>query len=72
MLVGALLFVAGFSFVFVTAGALFGTLGAAITDHQRQLQVVLGAITIVLGIVFLGAVLAGDIEPVIETLLAET
>jgi cytochrome c-type biogenesis protein len=56
MLVGALLFVAGFSFVFVTAGALFGTLGAAITDHQRELQVVLGAITIVLGIVFLGAI----------------
>jgi cytochrome c-type biogenesis protein len=54
MLIGAALFVAGFSFVFVTAGALFGTLGASIAEHQRQLQVVLGAATIVVGFAFLG------------------
>lgn len=54
MLAGAALFVAGFSFVFVTAGTLFGTLGSTLTEHQRQLQIVLGVVTIVLGIAFLG------------------
>lgn len=56
MMIGALLFIAGFSFVFVTAGALFGTLGSTITEYQRQLQVVLGSLTIVVGIAFLGAI----------------
>lgn len=56
MLIGALLFIAGFSFVFVTAGALFGTLGSTITQYQRQLQVVLGSLTIIVGIVFLGRI----------------
>ncbi|MCU1690348.1 MAG: Cytochrome c biosis protein, partial [Jatrophihabitantaceae bacterium] len=56
MLIGALLFIAGFSFVFVTAGALFGTLGSTITEYQRQLQIVLGSITIVVGIAFLGRI----------------
>lgn len=56
MLGGALLFIAGFSFVFITAGALFGTLGSTITEHQRQLQIVLGSLTVVVGIVFLGRI----------------
>ena len=55
MIAGAALFVAGFSAVFVTAGALFGTLGSTLAEHQRQLQVVLGGATIVVGLVFLGA-----------------
>lgn len=54
MLAGAALFVAGFSFVFVTAGTLFGTLGATLAEHQRHLQIVLGIATIVLGLAFLG------------------
>lgn len=56
MLAGAALFVAGFSFVFVTAGTLFGTLGATLTEHQRQLQIVLGIVTIAVGVAFLGFV----------------
>jgi cytochrome c-type biogenesis protein len=54
MLAGAALFVAGFSFVFVTAGALFGTLGSTLAEHQRQLEIVLGGATVVLGLAFLG------------------
>ena len=56
MLAGAALFVLGFTFVFVTAGALFGTLGSRIAEHQRQLQVVLGVVTIIVGIAFLGRI----------------
>jgi cytochrome c-type biogenesis protein len=56
MLGGAALFVLGFSSVFITAGALFGTLGSTIAVHQRQLQVVLGAVTIVVGLAFLGRI----------------
>ena len=56
MVLGAGLFVSGFSFVFITAGALFGTLGATIAEHQRQLQVVLGVVTVVVGLAFLGRI----------------
>lgn len=51
---GSLLFVAGFSAVFVTGGALFGGLGSLLTAHQETVDLVLGALTIGLGLVFLG------------------
>jgi cytochrome c-type biogenesis protein len=54
MVGGALLFVLGFTVVFVTTGALFGTLGSSITAHQRLLEIILGAVTIVMGLAFLG------------------
>ncbi len=54
MVAGALLFVAGFTVIFVAQGALFGTFGSTLKLHQRQIEQVLGAVTIVLGIVFLG------------------
>lgn len=54
MLGGAVLFVLGFTAVFVTAGAAFGGLGGAVQQHLALLQRVLGVITIVLGLGFLG------------------
>ncbi|MCU0301436.1 MAG: cytochrome c biogenesis protein CcdA [Candidatus Nanopelagicales bacterium] len=53
---GTLLFIAGFSAVFVSYGALFGGLGATLLEHQDVLTRVLGAIVIVLGLGFLGLV----------------
>ncbi|WP_235561853.1 cytochrome c biogenesis CcdA family protein [Marmoricola sp. Leaf446] len=56
MLTGSLLFVLGFSFVFVSFGALFGGLGDFLFAYQRPITVVLGGVTILLGLVFLGVV----------------
>lgn len=52
---GAVLFVSGFSVVFIASGALFGQLGSTIQRHLDLLERVFGAVTIVLGLVFLGA-----------------
>lgn len=54
MLAGALLFVLGFSFVFVSYGALFGAVGDWLFTNQRTLTIVLGVLNIVLGVAFLG------------------
>ena len=56
LVVGALLFVAGFTAVFVSAGVLLGSLGGFLVEHERILQQVLGGLTIVLGLAFMGAV----------------
>jgi len=56
MLAGSLLFVLGFSFVFISYGALFGAVGDWLWEYQDQITVVLGAFTILLGVAFLGAV----------------
>jgi cytochrome c-type biogenesis protein len=70
LVAGAALFVAGFSAVFVTAGWLAGAAGDALVEHRTTLTRVLGAVTIVLGLVFAGLVprLAGsrplDVRPV--------
>jgi cytochrome c-type biogenesis protein len=53
-LAGAALFVLGFAALFATYGALFGGLGATLSLHQRGLAQVLGALTIVLGLLFMG------------------
>jgi len=55
MLAGSLLFVLGFSFVFVSFGALFGALGEWLFRYQDQITIVLGVVTILVGIAFLGA-----------------
>jgi cytochrome c-type biogenesis protein len=55
MLAGSLLFVLGFSFVFVSFGALFGAVGDWLWAYQREVTVTLGAVTILVGIAFLGA-----------------
>jgi cytochrome c-type biogenesis protein len=56
MLLGSFLFVLGFSLVFVAYGALFGSLGNWLITYTRQINVVLGVLTIVLGLVFIGVV----------------
>ena len=55
LVVGALLFVTGFTAVFVTAGVLVGGAGAFLIEHERLLQRVLGGLTILLGLAFMGA-----------------
>ncbi|HET7349501.1 MAG TPA: cytochrome c biogenesis protein CcdA [Marmoricola sp.] len=54
MLMGSLLFVLGFSFVFVSYGALIGAVGEWLFTYERPITIVLGVLTIVLGFVFLG------------------
>jgi len=56
VLVGSALFVLGFSAVFVSEGALFGGLGAALVEHRAVVDRVLGALTVLLGLAFLGLV----------------
>jgi cytochrome c-type biogenesis protein len=56
MLAGSLLFVLGFSFVFVSFGALFGAVGDWLWEYQREVTVTLGLFTILVGVAFLGAV----------------
>ena len=51
---GSLAFVLGFSLIFVSFGALFGFLGAKISQHQRPLQIIFGLMTIALGCFFAG------------------
>jgi cytochrome c-type biogenesis protein len=56
MVSGALLFVLGFTAIFVAEGVLFGSLGAAIRDHALGIERVLGVVTILMGVVFLGGI----------------
>ena len=56
VLVGSLLFVAGFSAVFVAYGALFGGLGSVLAEYAGVITRVLGALTVVLGLAFLGVI----------------
>ncbi len=56
VLAGSVLFVLGFSAVFVSEGALFGGLGAALLVHRDVVDRVLGALTVLLGLSFLGLV----------------
>ncbi len=55
MVAGSSLFVAGFSAVFVSAGAFFGYFGKTLQDHKETISMVLGGLTIVLGLAFMGA-----------------
>jgi cytochrome c-type biogenesis protein len=54
MLSGALLFVLGFAVVFVAIGTAAGSLGGWLIDWKREITVVLGLVTIVLGLMFAG------------------
>jgi cytochrome c-type biogenesis protein len=56
MVYGALLFVLGFTAVFVCEGLLFGELGATIRQHPLTIERILGVVTILMGIVFLGGI----------------
>lgn len=54
VLLGSVLFVLGFSAVFVTSGVLFGGLGSLLVEHKAVVDRVLGVVTIALGLVFMG------------------
>ena len=56
VLLGATLFVLGFTAVFVSEGAFFGSLGATLLEYQRTVDVVLGSLTVLLGLAFLGLI----------------
>lgn len=53
---GSLLFVAGFTVVFVLSGVLVAGLGRVLIEHQTLLERIVGAVVIVLGLGFLGVV----------------
>lgn len=56
LLAGSSLFVLGFSSVFVALGTASGALGDWLVTYTREISVVLGALTIVVGVAFLGFV----------------
>ncbi|MGH3812740.1 MAG: cytochrome c biogenesis CcdA family protein, partial [Pseudonocardiaceae bacterium] len=51
---GTLLFVLGFAAVFTSYGAAFGAVGSLLIEHQVLITRVLGMLTILLGLLFLG------------------
>jgi cytochrome c-type biogenesis protein len=52
---GSILFVLGFSVLFISYGALFGGIGARISTNDEVITRVLGVITILLGLIFMGS-----------------
>jgi cytochrome c-type biogenesis protein len=52
---GSLLFVLGFSALFISYGLLFGSIGTQISVHEEIITRVLGVFTIILGLIFAGA-----------------
>jgi cytochrome c-type biogenesis protein len=55
MVLGALLFVAGFSAVFIATTAFFASIGAALVEHRTLIMRVGGVLVILMALVFLGA-----------------
>ncbi|MHC0430410.1 cytochrome c biogenesis CcdA family protein [Streptomyces sp. O3] len=53
-LLGTALFVLGFAAVFTAYGALFGSVSTVLLEHEDTVYRVLGALTIVLGLMFMG------------------
>lgn len=65
---GSLLFVAGFSSLFISYGALFGGIGSRVLSNEVGITRVLGVFTIGLGIIFMGAFpFMPEIRPKIST-----
>ncbi|MFA6575991.1 MAG: cytochrome c biogenesis protein CcdA, partial [Nocardioides sp.] len=56
MLLGSVLFVLGFTLVFVAIGTVTGAIGFWLRTWQREITVVLGALTIVFGLAFAGLI----------------
>lgn len=56
MLAGGVLFVLGFSLVFVSYGVLFGALGDVFLQYQQPISRVLGVVVILLGLAFMGLI----------------
>jgi cytochrome c-type biogenesis protein len=65
---GSVLFVLGFSVLFISYGALFGGIGAYISTNDEVITRVLGVITIFLGLLFMGRFpMAPSFSPKIST-----
>ncbi|WCC80978.1 cytochrome C biogenesis protein [Cutibacterium equinum] len=60
--VGTILFVVGFTVVFVATGTVIGSLGRALMVHHRAIEIIVGALTILLGAMFAGLVPLGRRE----------
>ena len=56
VLLGSVLFVLGFSIVFIAYGAAFGGLGSILLQYQDVINRVLGVIVIVMGLAFMGLI----------------
>lgn len=56
LFLGSLLFVLGFTALFVTYGALFGGLGSTISANESSISRVLGIFTIIMGLIFMGRI----------------
>ena len=52
---GSILFVLGFSVLFISYGALFGGIGSRIAINDETITRVLGVLTIVMGLIFMGS-----------------
>ncbi|MET8305374.1 cytochrome c biogenesis protein CcdA [Micromonospora sp. NPDC005173] len=56
VLAGTLLFIAGFTVVFVATAILFASIGRVFFEYERQLEIAIGALIIVLGLGYLGLI----------------
>ena len=56
VLAGTVLFVVGFSVVFMLLATLVANIGLALKTHERTLNIVLGVLIIVLGLMFIGLI----------------
>lgn len=56
VMLGSTLFVLGFSFIFVSYGALFGGLGSALLRYEDIITRVMGVLVIAMGLAFMGVV----------------
>ncbi|SCL16961.1 cytochrome c-type biogenesis protein [Micromonospora rhizosphaerae] len=56
VLAGTLLFIAGFTLVFTSTAILFAGFGRIFFEHERTLEIVIGALVVVLGLGYLGVV----------------
>lgn len=56
LLLGSVLFVLGFSVVFVSFGLLFGSIGSVLLQYQDIITRVLGVVVIIMGLAFMGLI----------------
>lgn len=49
---GSIVFVSGFSVVFISYGALFGGIGQLLLEYQRTIQMIMGVVVVILGLGF--------------------
>lgn len=62
LVLGATLFVLGFSVVYILIGAAAGGIGATLFQHRRIVSQVLGVVVIGLGLMFLGVLPGKDVD----------